>query len=245
VIPRHLDPHAKLVLLSHSCDIVHGSYDVEPYIEFLVARPASELDGGKTNGKNPRFLQCQLVVRGVESLYEISAHEKYRDQRITLERGFPDSSCHISNGDIQIMGRWAGKRYHRPAFPTAFDKRASRGKKKFKKAFERYGAKVTGTFIFFESVLELADNEPYRIIVRVVAPRAVLEDEREEETILKLVAKLQEAFADCPGIEVKELKLDSEAEFSLEDWRTGKFWDWEYLSISEEDEHAFLAGSSL
>lgn len=245
MIPSDLDPQAKLILLSHSCDIVQSSYDAEPYVEFFVARPASELDGTKTNGKNPRFLQLHFVVSGGENLYEINVHEKYRDQRSILERGTPDSSCRISRGDIQIMGRWAGKRYHRPAFPTAFDKRAALSKKKFKRAFEQYGARVTGTFIFFESDLELADSEPYRIIVRVVAPRAVLEDESEERTLSKLVEKLWEAFGGCSGIEVKELKLDSEAEFSLEDWKTGKFWDWEYLSISEEDEHTYLGGSGI
>ena len=47
------------------------------------------------------------------------------------------------------------------------------------------------------------------------------------------------------GIEIEELKLDSEAEFSLEDFKSSKVWDYEYLSISEEDDHTYLAGSGL
>lgn len=244
VIPSDLDPHAKLILLSHSCDIVQGSYDLEPYVEFFVARPASKLEGTKTKGKNPRSLQLYVEVNGEEKLYEISVHEKCRDQRSILEHGSPEASCRLSQRDIRIMGRWAGKRYSRPALPTAFNNRISCSAKRFRKALEQYGAEVSGIFIFFlESERELPDNETYRIIVRIVAPRAILEDDREEQTLLTLVAKLQEAFASCSGIEVEELKLDSEAEFSLEDWNTGRFWDWEYLSVSEDDDHTYLAGS--
>jgi len=246
VIPSDLDPHAKLILLSHSCDIVQGSYELEPYVEFFVARPASKLDGAKTKGKNPRCLQFHLVVNGEEKLYEISVHEKYRDQRSILEQGSPEALCCLSQRDIRIMGRWAGKRYYRPAFPTAFNNRLSESaKKKFRKAIEQYGAEVSGVFIFFESDGELAENEPYRVIVRVVTPRSILEDDREEQTLLTLVAKMQEAFAICPGIEVEELTLKSDAEFSLEDWNSSKIWDYEYLSISEEDEHTYLAGPEL
>jgi hypothetical protein len=246
VIPSDLDPQAKLILLSHSCDIVQSSYELEPYVEFFVARPASKLDGTKTKGKNPRRLQLHVEVNGEEKLYEISVHEKYRDKRTILEQGSPEASCCLSQRDIQIMGRWAGKRYHRPAFPTAFNNRLSdSAKKKFKKAIEQYGAEVSGIFIFFGSQRELPDNEPYRIIVRVVAPQAVVENDREEQTLSTLVAKLREAFALCPGIEVEELKLDSELEFSLEDWKTSEVWDYEYLSVSEEDERTYLAGSGL
>jgi hypothetical protein len=245
-IPSDLDPHAKLILLSHDCDIVQGSYDLEPYVEFFVARPTAKLDGTKTKGKNPRCLQLYMDVNGEEKLYEISVHEKYRDQRSLLEQGNPEVSCCLSQRDIRIMGRWAGKRYHRPAFPTAFNNRLSdSAKRKFRKAIEDYGAEVSGIFIFFESECELSDNEPYRIIVRVVTPRTILEDDREEQTISTLVAKLWEAFALCSGIEVKELKSESESEFSLEDWNSSKVWDYEYLSVSEDDDHTYLAGSGL
>lgn len=246
MIPSDLDPHAKLILISHDCDIVQGSYDLEPYVEFFVARPASKLDGAKTRGKNSRCLQLYMVVNGEEKLYEISVHEKHRDQRKILEHRSPEASCCLSQRDIRMMSRWAGKRYSRPALPTAFNNRISGSAKKFKKALEQYGAEVSGIFIFFlESERELPDNETYRIIVRIVAPRATLEDDREEQTLLTLVAKLKQAFASCSGIEVEEIKLDSDAEFSLEDWSSSKVWDYEYLSVSEDDGHTYLAGSGL
>lgn len=246
MIPSDLDPHAKLILLSHDCDIVQGSYDLEPYVEFFVARPAAKLDGTKTKGKNPRCLQLCVEVNGEKKLYEISIHEKYRDQRSLLEQGSPEASCCLSQRDIRNMGLWAGKRYYRPAFPTAFNNRLSdSAKRKFRKAIEQYGAEVSGIFIFFESERELPDNEPYRIIVRVVAPPTILEDDREVQTLSTLVGKLWEVFALCSGIEVEELNLDSESEFSLEDWKSSKVWDYEYLSISEEDDHTYLAGSGL
>lgn len=245
-IPDDLDPNAKLILVSHDCDIVQRSYDLEPYVEFLVARPATKPDGAKTKGKNPRCLQLPLVLNGEERLYEVSIHEKYRDQRSILERGNPDASCRLSQRDIRTIGRWVGKRYSRPAFPTTFNSRVSGGFKKFRKALEQYGAEVSGIFIYLESDRELPETEPYRIIVRIVAPRAILEDDREEQTLLKLVAALQAAFGGCPGIEMIEgIKLDSDAEFSLQDWNNTKVWDLEFLSTSEDDNHTYLAGSGL
>src|ERR1035437_3460532 len=152
----------------------------------------------------------------------------------------PLAARHPNNGQM------AGKRYSRPALPTAFNNRISSNTKKFKKALEQYVAEVSGIFIFFlESERELPDNETYRIIVRIVAPRKILEDDREEQNLLTLVAKLQEAFASCSRIEVEQIKLDSEAEFSLEDWNSSNVWDYEYLSVLEEDDHTYLAGSGL
>jgi hypothetical protein len=246
VIPSDLGPDAKLVLISHDCDIVQGPYSLEPYVEFFIARPAAKSDGTKTKGKSPRCLQLHLTMNGEEKLYEISVHEKYRDQRSILERGEPEISCCLSQQDIRIMGRWASKRYCRPALPTTFNNRVSKSDKKFRKALEQFGAEVSGIFIHFESDRELPDTEPYRIIVRIVAPRTVIEDDREEQVLLKLVEGLQAAFANCPGIELIEgIKLDSDAEFSLEDWNNSKLWDYEFLSISEEDDHTYMAGSGL
>lgn len=244
VIPSNLDPLARLILISHDCDIVHSSYELEPYVEFLVARPAAERDGSKSNGKNPRSLQLCLDVNGTEQLYEISIHEKYRDDRNVLERGEPDSAYRLSTSNIQRMGLWAGKRYNRPAFPSAFNQRIPpKLKKKFKRALEQYGDQVSGIFIFLAPNTELSEAETYRIIVRIVAPRAAFENDNDEQTLFKLADEMQRTFASCAGIEVEELKLDSEAAFTLEDWKVSKLWDYEFLSDPEEDHHSYLGGA--
>jgi len=247
VIEANLDPNAKLVLISHDCDIVHHSYALEPYVEFFIARPAVKQDGSKTKGKNPRHLQFHLSIDGKSELYEISIHEKYRDARNVLERGEPALSSSISQTDIRMISRWAAKRYSRPAFPSSFNDRISAAaKKKIKRTLEQYGGKVSGIFIFLETDHELQADQTYRVVVRVVAPKSALDNDEEERVLIKLIAELQTAFAICPGIEVMELKLDSEADFSLEDFNMCRLWDYEFLSVSEEGEegdHTYLLGS--
>lgn len=244
ILPSDLDPAAKLVIVSHDCDIVHPSYEGEPYVEFFVARPADKSDSRKRRGKNPRRLQFLATNSGAERLYEINVHEKYRVSRKFLEGGAPDIACTISKSEAAIIARWAGKRYNRPSFPSEFDRRLNAmGKEKFARAMEKYGADVSGIFISFLSQSGgLTEGEPYSIIVRVVAPRAACEDDGRERVLLKFVAELQILFGGCSGIHVEDLRLDSEADFTLEDWKHSTLWDYEFIS-NADSQHAYLAGS--
>jgi len=240
-LPGDLDAEAKLVIVSHDCDIVHASYEGEPYVEFFVAYPVDKSDGRKRRGKNPRRLQFIAACNGTELIYEINVHDKFRVSRRLLEGNAPDTSCHISKYEITTIGRWAGKRYSRPAFPSEFDRRLnSIGKDKFERAMQKYGDDVSGIFIaFLSSSGELPEIEPYLVSVRVVAPREALADDKREQVLLKLVTQLQSLLAQCAGIQVEDMRLDSEAEFTLEDKRNSTLWDYEFIS-DEESSHAHL-----
>lgn len=245
ILPSDLDPGAKMVVISHDCDIVHRSYEGEPYVEFFVARPVLKSDSLKRKGKNPRRLQFLAVNAGIDQLYEINVHEKYRASRKILEGSTPDACCVLSTRETATIARWAGKRYSRPAFPSEFDRRlAAVGREKFEKAMQKYGTEVSGIFITFLSRNgELPEAEPYSIIVRVVAPRAACEDDEREQVLLKFVSELRILFENCPGINVTELGLESEAAFTLEDWSHSTVWDYEFVSDTESD-HTYLAGST-
>lgn len=242
-LPSDLDPAAKLVIISHDCDIVHPSYDGEPYVEFFVAHPAAKSDNRKRKGKNPRRLQFRAVNNGLEQLYEINVHDKYRISRRLLEGNTPDSLCTIAKSESDMIARWAGKRYSRPAFPSEFDRCLSAmGKEKFERAIAKYGDDISGIFIsFLSSTGELPTTEPYSIIVRVVAPLEALQDDSREQALVRFAAELNVLFAGCTGVQVEELKLESEAEFTLEDFKHSIVWDYEFIS-DEETEHSYLAG---
>jgi hypothetical protein len=241
-LPEGLEPEAKIVVLTHSCDVVQRSFELEPYVELLIARRVATIDGSKTKGKNPRRIQFPIEVNGVEEYYEICIHDKIRLDRKLLEGGSPDASCRISAGDIRRMGSWAGKRYHREAFPTEFNSRITQtAKKKFKKALQKHGAEIRGIFIALFPDTELAVGENYQVIVRLVAEREVMEDYRSEDTLLGLVGEMYEAFALCSGIEVIDLQIVSEAEFTLDDWRKTKVWDYDELSDADAPDYTPLA----
>lgn len=236
LLPKGLDPQAKLVLISHSCDIVQPSYEAEPYVELLIAHPATAIDGLKTNGKNPRRLQFPISVGGPESVYEISIHDKIRINRRLLETGTPDASCRISPGNIRRLGTWAGKRYLRAAFPGAFDRRLKSAMKKLRSSLERHGEHVLGVFLYLNTDLELPETEEYRIIVRVVAEKSAVEDDNEEQRLKTLVAEMNVALGNCTGIDVLDLSFVSETEFTYEDLRNSSKWDFDYLSDAEAED---------
>jgi len=58
-LPTSVPTDAKLIVLSHDCDLVNLSYEAEPFVELFVARPraAENRDDLLFNGKNPRKLQ--------------------------------------------------------------------------------------------------------------------------------------------------------------------------------------------
>ena len=106
ILPRELVPdgtlpslaaEAKLLVISHDCDVVNSSYDLEPYIEVVVLnpKPDAEQNGILLTGRNPRTLQCFLEASGKESLYEIDIHRKYRIERGVLENGTRDVTLKI------------------------------------------------------------------------------------------------------------------------------------------------------
>lgn len=234
LLPEDLDPVAKLVLLSHSCDVVHTSYEAEPYAEFLIAHRVAAIDGSKTKGKNPRRLQLPISINGEETFHEISIHDKARMDRKLLENGSPDPHCLISPGNIRLLGTWAGKRYHRHAFPDAFNRRTSGATKRLKRSLERNGHAVLGVFLYLDTDRELPETDDYRIMVWVVAERSATENDEEEQKLLSLVAEISAALGTCSGID-SEVALVSETEFTFEEVRNSSRWDFDYLSDVESE----------
>lgn len=244
ILPEALDKDAKLIIVTHDCDVVNGRYDIEPYIEFFIARPTLAKDSRTSNGKNPRVLQFPASVDMQPVRFQVSVHEKHRMSRQQLERGGPDLSVEIDPKDIRMLARWTGKRYDRPAFPTAFNDRLAKVRDKIGGLMEKKGRDITGVFVAFleeKEPGELANDEVYRIHVRVVAPRDAFDNGVREQDLLKVAAELTKLLGNCSGIDLIEtVELRSEAEFTLEDWRSSKLWDYEYVSDANEYEHTYL-----
>ena len=242
-LPNDLDPDAKLIVISQDCDVVHPSYNVEPFVEYFIARRITSRDGRRTRGKNPRFLQFEALINGDGRLFEINANEKFRIDRWILDRGDPEAGVMITPGQIRALARWAAKRYNRSSFPTGFDQRISaRVREKIEKLMTRYGGDISGTFIaFLSSDGELREEDAYKILVHVVAQKEAFDGGVREADLLKVKAELTTLLGQCSGIELVEtVELDSESEFSLDDYFNTRLWDYEYVSDAEQDEHGGL-----
>ena len=112
-----------LILISQDCDIVHKRYEVEPFIEFLVANriEATSKNKGLQWGKHPRRFQFSVLQQGGNSLFEIDINDRYRAPRQILLAGLPEQRLDAKL--TEAIGRWVAKRYTRAAFPDEFNRR--------------------------------------------------------------------------------------------------------------------------
>lgn len=236
-LPASVTTGGKLIVLSHDCDLVNDSYEAEPYVELLVAVPkkAEDRNGALFNGKNPRKLQFSAEENGGQRLYEIDIHAKYRVERRILEKGHKDASIIIRERNVATIAKWASRRYSRPSVPTAFRNRISNTiQKKILNKMKRDGENISSVLLAFDTVEELADDKPYRVIVWVVVDPEVCENDAEEQRAIGIVSELQKLLAQCKGINIEDAKLKKTSEITLFDLQRLVRWDFDYLSPDGE-----------
>src|SRR5262249_28922819 len=231
-----LEPDALLVLISQDCDIAHSSYEAEPYVELLVARPMSseQCDGGLFHGKNPRRLQFAVTVEGRSQLYMTSIHEKMRLDWQVLLKGLPDSRVQLDAATVDLLARWTAKRYTRPAFPDAFNERCRPAAKRVSARLKAKGDLITGLFLQLSSYEELPREQEYQGILRATTLPETCDDPEQEKAALSLLADIEKALIDCDGVAVVEAALDSERDLSLYELRFVRRWDYDFLSYRED-----------
>jgi hypothetical protein len=240
-LPIGLLVEAKLIAISHDCDICNRFLDDEPWLEILVAWPIGELDGSLTLGKNPRKMHFSIGEGVAQRHYELDIHKKFRTKRDCLSAGHPDPSFKLDRHQIQLIARWVGKRYSRPSFPNSFDQRIPATiRKKIKKLFTRDGADIKGIYLALTDA-ELKPNEEYLVVLRLVIASEAGEDDERELKALKVLTELQNLMNQCKGVSVFDAEILTVTQFSLADVLATKVWDYEYLSSEQEGENQLLA----
>jgi len=243
VIPRELVPEgilpsetaqeAILIVVSHDCDIVQSG-SAEPFIEFVIAHPRmpEQKDGMLFRCKNPRKLQLWIRRNGALCLYEISAHDRYRVARESIKGSDPEPSLLVDERDIQILAEWVARRYKRYSFPTEFNRRIpEKTLGKIKKALTTHGEDVQ-LFMALSSFGELSTEQIYDALVRVVIPSEAMDDDFRQQRALKVVSAFLANLTACPGINLIDVKLESRADFTLEDQDATVEWNqFDYLSL--------------
>jgi hypothetical protein len=222
-----------LVLVSHDCDICHGSLEEEPCVEVIVARhlPSTEENGNYLYGKNPRRLQFQTVIDRERRLYEMRATERVSfPRRLLAERGAPGRSVI----EVRLLQSWLARRYSRTALPSAFNERCLPAQKHLTEALKTTHEAITGVYLQMSAREELEEDQNYRVFVYLTATAATLDQEDQYSIAIRARAAVQNAFARCTGIELLGVELLSEAELTLEDLGRLVRWDYsDYLSQRE------------
>lgn len=230
-VPMPIPEDSLLILVSQDCDIAHQSYEVEPFIEFLVATrmSATDEDKGLQWGKHPRRFQFSIQHQGDQALFEININDRYRTRREILLDGLPEG--HLDSKTTEALCRWVAKRYTRPAFPDEFNRRCKAAREKLAALFKKRGHLILSIQVRLEpEEVELPAGENYRIMLYAVCDRDTWDDPMSRAEATKLVEQIGTKLAECDGILVDESVLVPAHRFTLEDLRETDRWDYDYLT---------------
>lgn len=137
IAAQHVSPEgleqAWVVVASQDCDLVHGSYEAEPFVELVIGRPVADVDAVKMHGRNPRLLHLVGHAGEGRVCLAFSVHEKVRVSREALSALGPCALRSIDADDVDMIAEWLAKRYTRAAFPDAFNDRLIPAHKKIDK----------------------------------------------------------------------------------------------------------------
>lgn len=223
------------VVVSQDCDVVHGRYDVEPYVEIVRGvRRQGRPDGNLLFAKSARRLQLQIDTAEGDSLYEFSALERFRVGRQLLEQAAPDTFLRLSDRDRAQLTAWLVKRYRRAAFPDAFVERLRPHRSALREVLKDWGDLVTGVFVLLHQKDELPEGTPYTLTVSatVLADRYENEAQRLQD---EFQPELEDALRAVPGLIVEAVVVVSEADFSLDDVRHTAQLDLDDLSLRGDE----------
>ena len=129
-VSRHLLPDSFLtedrsdcetfVVMTQSCDLAHGCFESEPFVELLgVTVEEKKENGSFINAKNSRELHipieggCYVAVR---------AANRFFVDRGELASFSPDDPLNFTEQQKTILTTWISSRYYRPAFSEEYMK---------------------------------------------------------------------------------------------------------------------------
>ena len=126
------------VVASHDCDL-SASQDKEPCVEVVVGKRIDRL-GGDSFGKTARRLHIEYQSEAGPVAIELLATSKRPVAKHELFSTQPRHDIWLDGQGIGILQRWLASRYHRAAFPEAFEDRLRSanlpGKRTFLKRIE-------------------------------------------------------------------------------------------------------------
>lgn len=222
-------PECIALILSHDCDVVNPSFDKEPLVELIWLSPRDKPDGRMTLGKNSRCLHLELETPTArKQWFEASALNRFALSRRLLQTMAPPPDLCLPAAAKRLVSGWIAKRYDRSAFPTEFNRRI-RGAKRLTRTLEAGGGWIEDLYV---SVVdeELPEPQPYEIVLRAVQRVEDFEAPERRAQADHCLQELEGLLNDIAGVSVLDAAVVSEAEFTLDDLRRTKRWDFDWLS---------------
>jgi hypothetical protein len=235
---QELPAQTRLVVVSHSCDIVSPN-PMEQYIEVCPAAPLPDKEalGQFGYARDPRRLRLPMNVEGRPVLHELWAPLRFVIGRAVLEQCAPDRAASLSDEDFDHFTFWLSARVRRRSFPNALDQRiGTDSHKRIRKALSRVEDDVEALLYSISTERELKDGEAYRMRVVLLAKPEAVANAGKLDTLETVRDKIAEILSDKPGVEVEVVDLASSARMSVATAAVYKNWGFEDLSLEADAE---------
>jgi hypothetical protein len=191
-----------VVVISHDCDLT-AKIEKEPLAELIVGRRIDKL-GGDSYGKTARRLHIEYQNQDGPVFLELMATAKQPIEKQKLFEFSPRKDIGLDGRGIGILQRWLAARYHRAAFPEAFEDRLRAavipGKRTFLKKIELIlsdgGEHIRGLLFDLDEGKDIerkAPDDVYQLGINVLYDSA--KDESTAAAVAKAAAHaLEELF---------------------------------------------------
>lgn len=223
-----------VIMLSHSCDIAARNPEAEPELELIRGQRLDQTDGNCTHGKNPREIHLDSEEWSEHAAVSFSIHDRHLVPRgAALAQG---PSAALPDSDRRMLARWVGKRYWREAFPDSFNERLRGIANEMREVMKgEPGTRITGLYVVMSEDGELPDDVDYSFDLIATMKKAAYDDLETREAAQETLDKFAGLLAAVEGIDLDETILQSEAQVSLHDIRFYRRWDYDDLSMRQED----------
>jgi len=218
------------IVVTQDCDLIHGSFEAEPFAEILIAtdlRTAGKVSDQFAGGRHPRRLHFR-DRNG--NLYEASSKDRAFLDRSLFTSNNPSGERQLPDVEIALIRSWMRKRYDRPAFPDAFDERLRDRREQIRLVVTQYAKDISAISITLDTKKELSDKDAYHVRRLVI----VFDSKRTDVDRADKAAAELAAAVTCEGIEVDDYAAVPKTKFTLAAAEEGDVWDFDYLSYSDE-----------
>lgn len=227
-LPAGLPATALMLLTGHDCDLVHGSFEAEPFAEIIRFKVAERPDGHLNFGKNPRKIQIEIA----DVVYEAGIWDRSLIPRESLLKEAP-AAVDAGPRQVREIARWISKRYVRAAFPNAFEDRTARIQRKLKDILRPASKLISGIYLLLEDE-ELPAGQPYDVSIVATMPITLFDNPILRAEVHAVIIKMADLLGKTPGLKITETDVISERDLSVAALETLKRWDYDSLSSREE-----------
>jgi len=240
-LPRELHDGFRLIVASHSCDVV-CERDDEPHVDVYPVIPLpGQADPLQLAVRNARRLHLQLSVSGVELPCELIAASRFCLPRSLLAELSPDSSASLAELYLNHFVAWLASRFDRPAFPDEFNARLDPAKKKIRKALNDAHRSLRAVLIDIEPFDESpqAEGTAYEIWLLGLMRDHDHQNDTERDRVIAALARIKQALESCvlggkaKAFRVNPPEVRSDSALSVADY--GGYYNFGFDDLSLRD----------